>query len=187
LDSAQRALAERLMIINVAQDGLRDTLQYVEKTVVALDAGRPFEFSFLDDELGRLYTSEERLMRMIGIFAGTCISIACLGLFGLSAFITEQRTKEIGIRKVCGASVAEIILLLSRRTVLLIGAAGVMACVVAWNVMAEWLSRFAYRADISPAYFALAVVAAAGAALATISLQSWRAARARPVDALRYE
>jgi putative ABC transport system permease protein len=77
--------------------------------------------------------------------------------------------------------------LLSRRTVLLIAAAGIAACIVAWSVMAEWLSGFAYRADVNPAYFVLAVVAAAGAALATIALQSWRAARARPVDALRYE
>ena len=186
-NAVQRALAERLMIISVAQEGLRDTLQYIEARFKELDPAHPFEFSFLDAELDRLYASEERLMTMIGIFAGICIFVACLGLFGLSAFTTEQRTKEIGIRKVCGASVAEIILLLSRRTVLLIAAAGVAACVVAWNVMAEWLSGFAYRADVSPAYFALAVVAAAGAALATIALQSWRAARARPVDALRYE
>jgi putative ABC transport system permease protein len=187
LNAAQRATAERLMIVNVAQDGLRDTLQYMAARFKELDPGHPFEFSFLDDELDRLYTSDERLMRMISIFAGICIFVACLGLFGLSAFTTEQRTKEIGIRKVCGASVAEIIVLLSRRTVLLIAAAGVAACVVAWNVMAEWLSGFAYRADINPANFVLAVVAAAGAALATIALQSWRAARAKPVDALRYE
>ena len=187
LSSMQRAIAERLMIINVAQEGLRDTLQYVERRFKELDPGHPFEFSFLDEELDRLYASDQRLMRMIGVFAGICIFVACLGLFGLSAFTTEQRTKEIGIRKVCGASVAEIIALLSRRVVLLIAAAGTVACVVAWNVMAEWLSGFAYRADLHPGYFVLAVAAAAGAALATIALQSWRAARARPVDALRYE
>ena len=131
------------MIINVAQEGLRDTLQYVERRFKELDPGHPFEFSFLDEELDRLYASDQRLMRMIGVFAGICIFVACLGLFGLSAFTTDQRTKEIGIRKVCGASVAEIIALLSRRVVLLIAAAGTVACVVAWNVMAEWLSGFA--------------------------------------------
>ncbi|HJR69860.1 MAG TPA: FtsX-like permease family protein, partial [Gammaproteobacteria bacterium] len=182
-----RALAERLMIINVAQEGLRDTLQYIQERFEELDPSRPFEFSFLDDELDRLYASEERLMTMIGTFAAVCIFVACLGLFGLSAFTTEQRTKEIGIRKIFGASVAEIILLLSGRMMLLIGAAGVAACVIAGNVMAEWLSGFAYRADIHLGYFVLAVVAAAGAALATIALQSWRAARAKPADALRYE
>lgn len=187
LNPSQRANAERLMIVNVAQDGLRDTLQQIEGSFRELDPAHPFEFSFLDDELDGLYMSDERLMRTIGVFAGICIFVACLGLFGLSAFTTEQRTKEIGIRKVCGASVAEILVLLSRRTVVLTAAAGVVACLVAWNVMAAWLSGFAYRADISPAYFVLAVVAAAGAALATISLQSWRAARARPVDSLRYE
>jgi len=184
---AQRATAERLMIINVARDGLRDTLQHIQQTFEELDPSRPFEFSFLDEELDRLYASEDRLMTMIGTFAGICIFVACLGLFGLSAFTTERRTKEIGIRKVCGASVAEILLLLSRRTVLLIAAAGTTACIIAWNVMAEWLSGFAYRADIHSAYFVLAVVGAAGTAFATIALQSWRAARARPVDALRYE
>lgn len=187
LNPVQRVLAERLMIINVAQEGLRDTLGYIEGRFKELDPGHPFEFSFLDAEIDRLYASEERLMTMIGIFAGICIFVACLGLFGLSAFTTEQRTKEIGVRKVLGASVGEIILLLSRRTVFLIGAAGVAACIIAWNVMAEWLSAFAYRADVHPGYFVLAVVASAGAALATIALQSWRAARARPVDALRYE
>jgi putative ABC transport system permease protein len=185
--NAQRATAERLMIINVAGDGLPDTLRYIEQRFKELDPGHPFEFSFLDEELDRLYTSDERLMRMIGIFAGICIFVACLGLFGLSAFTTEQRTKEIGIRKACGASIAEIIVLLSRRTVLLIAAAGVVASVVSWNVMAEWLSGFAYRTDINSAYFVLAVIVTAGAALATIALQSWRAASAQPVEVLRYE
>jgi putative ABC transport system permease protein len=187
LDPVQRASAERLMIINLAQEGLRDTLRQIEASFEEVDPTRPFEFSFLDDELDRLYTSDERLMRMIGVFAGICIFVACLGLFGLTAFTTEQRTKEIGIRKVLGASVAEIILLLSRRTMLLIGAAGVAACVIAWSVMAEWLSGFAYRTDAHPGYFLLAVVSAAVAAFTTIALQSWRAACARPVDSLRFE
>jgi putative ABC transport system permease protein len=187
LNPVQRALEQRLLVINVARDGLRDTLQHIEERFKELDPDHPFEFSFLDEELDRLYASEDRLMTMIGIFAGVCIFVACLGLFGLSAFTTEQRTKEIGIRKILGASVAEIILLLSRRTVLLIGAAGVAACVVAWSVMVEWLAGFAYRAEVHAGYFMLAIVAAASAALATIALQSWRAARARPVDALRYE
>jgi putative ABC transport system permease protein len=186
-NAPERAIAERLMVVNVAQEGLRETLQYIRKTVEAFAPNRPFELSFLDEELDRLYTSDERFMKMIGLFAGICIFVACLGLFGLSAFTTDQRTKEIGIRKVCGASVAEIIVLLSRRVVLLIAVAGTVACVAAWNVMAEWLSGFAYRADIHPGYFVLAVVATASAALATIALQCWRAARARPVDALRYE
>jgi putative ABC transport system permease protein len=100
---------------------------------------------------------------------------------------TEQRTEEIGIRKVCGSTVAEIVVLSSRRTLLLIGSAGVAASVVVWNVMESWLSSFAYRASIDPSYFALAVFVAACAALVTIVLQSWRAARAKPVEALRYE
>lgn len=96
-------------------------------------------------------------------------------------------TKEIGVRKLLGASISEIFLLLSRRTLLLIAVAGVVASIVAWILMAEWLSGFAYRADLHAGYFMLAIVTAAAAALATIALQSWRAARARPADVLRYE
>ena len=187
LSPTERATVERLMIVNVAQERLRDTLQFIEQRFKVLDPGHPFQFSFLDEEVDRLYTSDARLMRMIGLFAGICIFAACLGLFGLSAFTTEQRTKEVGIRKVLGASLTEIILLLSRRTLLLVAVAGVVAGIVASILMAEWLSGFAYRADLHAGYFMLAIVAAAGAALATIALQSWRAARARPVDALRYE
>jgi putative ABC transport system permease protein len=187
VNPAARAFAERLMIIKVAQEGLRDTLRYIERQFVAFDPNRPFELSFLDANLDRLYASEERLMAMIGTFASICIFVACLGLFGLSAFTTEQRRKEIGIRKILGASVAGIILLLSRRVLLLISAGGVLGCAIAWGIMAKWLSGFAYRAAINPAYFVLAVFGAATVALATIALQSWRTARADPAGALQYE
>jgi putative ABC transport system permease protein len=185
--AVQRQLGERLMIVNVARDGLRDTLRYINERFAALDPDRPFEFTFLDEDLNRLYVSENRLLTMIAVFAGICIFVACLGLFGLAAFTTEQRTKEIGVRKILGASALEIVRLLSGRVLLLIAAGGAIACVVAWAVIARWLSGFAYRADIEPAYFALAVVGAAAVALGTIALQSWRTARANPVESLRCE
>ncbi|HET8697288.1 MAG TPA: FtsX-like permease family protein [Gammaproteobacteria bacterium] len=185
--AVQRQLAERLMIVNVARDGLRDTLRYINERFAAFDRDRPFEFTFLDADLDRLYVSENRLLTMIAVFAGICIFVACLGLFGLAAFTTEQRTKEIGVRKILGASALEIVRLLSGRVLLLIAAGGATACVVAWAVIARWLSGFAYRADIEPAYFALAVVGAAAVALGTIALQSWRTARANPVESLRCE
>ncbi|HLF12839.1 MAG TPA: FtsX-like permease family protein, partial [Gammaproteobacteria bacterium] len=184
---AMRAFSQRLMVVNVAQDGLGNTLRHIQERFAELDPAHPFEFTFVDDALDRLYVSEQRLMRMIGIFAAICIFVACLGLFGLSAFTTEQRTKEIGIRKVLGASTFEIILLLSRRVLILIGAGAVVAALATWIAMQEWLSGFAYRAALNPAYFVLAAVGAGAVALLTIALQSWRTARADPVDALRYE
>jgi putative ABC transport system permease protein len=179
--------AERLMIINVAPDGLRDTLSHIHKRFAEFDPTHPFEFAFLDEKLDRLYSSEDRLMKMMGIFAGICILVSCLGLFGLSAFATEQRTKEIGIRKVIGASAAQIVLLLSRRVLLLIAAGGVVACIGTWILTQKWLAGFAYRAPVNPSYFALAILAAAAVGLGTIALQSWRAAQADPSKALRFE
>jgi putative ABC transport system permease protein len=177
----------RLMIVNIAPEGVRETLQHMQKLFAELDPTHPFEYTFLDDELDRLYVSEERLMRLIGIFAAICIFVACLGLFGLAASATEQRTKEIGIRKVLGASTLTIILLLARRVLVLIAIGAVVASVVAWLAMQEWLSGFAYRAALNPAYLLLAALGAGAVALLTIALQSWRTARGDPVEALRYE
>ena len=152
-----------------------------------LDPVHPFEYTFLDEDLERLYVSEERLMKLTAIFAGICILVACLGLFGLAASATEQRTKEIGIRKVLGASTISIILLLARRVLVLIAAGGIAASIVAWLAMQDWLAGFAYRAALNPVYLLFAALGAGAVALATITLQSWRTAHGDPIDALRYE
>jgi putative ABC transport system permease protein len=179
--------SERLMVVSIAPEGIRETLQQIQKLFAELDPAHPFEYTFLDEELGRLYVSEERLMRLIGIFAAICIFIACLGLFGLAASATEQRTKEIGVRRVLGASTLTIILLLARRVLVLIAAGAVLASVVAWLAMQEWLSGFAYRAASNPAYLLLAALGAGAVALLTIALQSWRTVHGDPAEALRYE
>lgn len=178
---------ERLVVVNIAPEGIRETLKSIQKLFAELDPIHPFEYTFLDEELDRLYVSEERLMRLIGIFAAICIFVACLGLFGLAASATEQRTKEIGVRKVLGASTLTIILLLARRVLVLIGAGAAVASIVAWFAMQEWLSGFAYRATLNPAYLLLAALGAGAVALLTIALQSWRTAHGDPVEALRYE
>jgi putative ABC transport system permease protein len=178
---------ERLMVVSMAPEGIHETLQRIEALFAELDPIHPFEYTFLDEDLDRLYVSERRLMRLIGIFAGICILVACLGLFGLAASATQQRTKEIGIRKVLGASTLAIILLLARRVLVLIGAGAVAASIAAWLAMQDWLSGFAYRAALSPAYLLLAALAAGAVALLTIALQSWRTARGDPVAALRHE
>ena len=178
---------QRLMIISIAPEGIRETLQHIRNLFAELDPTHPFEYTFLDEELDQLYVSEARLMRLIGIFAGICILVACLGLFGLAASATEQRTKEIGIRKVLGASTFSIILLLARRVLVLIAAGALLASIVAWLAMQEWLSGFAYRAALNPLYLLLAALGAGAIALLTMALQSWRTARGDPVQALRYE
>jgi len=178
---------QRFMVVNVAPAGIRATLQKVGKLLAELDPVHPFEYTFLDEDLDRLYISEERLMKLIGIFAAICILVACLGLFGLAASATQQRTREIGVRKVLGASTLSIILLLSRRVLVLIAAGAVVASIIAWLAMQQWLSGFAYRAWLNPAWMLLAALGAGTVALLTIGLQSWRTARGDPVEALRYE
>jgi putative ABC transport system permease protein len=178
---------DRLMIVNIAPEGIRETLKKVQETFAELDPAHPFEYTFLDEDLDRLYVSEQRLMRLTTIFSAVCILVACLGLFGLAASSTEQRTKEIGIRKVLGASTLSIILLLARRVLVLIAAGAVVASIVAWLAMQEWLDGFAYRASLNPAYLLIAALGAGAVALLTIALQSWRTAHGDPIEALRYE
>jgi putative ABC transport system permease protein len=124
---------------------------------------------------------------MIGIFAGLCIFIACLGLFGLAAFTAAQRTREIGVRKVFGAGAGQIVSLLAHKIVYLVLAASVVSSVLAYLVMSAWLRSFAFRTSINPAVFAVAALAGLSIAYFTVALQSLKVARAHPVRALRYE
>jgi putative ABC transport system permease protein len=125
-------------------------------------------------------------MKLIGLFAAICVFIACLGLFGLAAFTTEQRTREIGTRKVLGATTLQIILLLSRRILVIVLIASVLASIAAYFAMDEWLAGFAYRADINPLVFLIAAAAAAAVAFTTVALQSFKTAHADPVQSLRH-
>lgn len=182
-----RPFVTRLLVLSIAREGMPQTLRMLEDRFASADPEHPFEFEFVDDSLDALYVSEQSLMSLLGIFAVVCIVIACLGLYGLASFTTEQRTKEIGIRKVMGASALQIILLLSRHTLLLILGGAVVAAVGAYIAIDEWLSGFAYRTDIDPLVFLQSTAIAALVAFATIALQSYRTARADPADSLRYE
>jgi len=181
-----RPFQQRYLILNIAGADIRQTLDDVEHVMTRADPKHPFEFTFLDDALDKAYKSEKQLMRLIGIFAAICIFIACLGLFGLSAFTTEQRTREIAMRKVLGATTWQIIALLARRILLLVVIAAVLASVIAYFGIDKWLTGFAYRARINPLVFVLAAAAAAAVAFATVALQSYRTASADPVDGLRH-
>jgi putative ABC transport system permease protein len=147
----------------------------------------PLGYTFLDDNFAKLYASEQRTQQIFSVFAALAIIIAGLGLFGLSAFIIEQRTKEIGIRKVLGASVQNVLLLVSKEFLLLVGIAFIISIPVAWWAMHSWLQDFAYRIHISWWIFAIAGIVAILIALITISFQAIKAAIANPVKSLRTE
>lgn len=181
-----RPFMQNMLVVNISGDNVSETLGAVEEIVRKADPSHPFEYAFLDDQLDALYKSEQQLMKLIGIFATVCIFIACLGLFGLSAFATEQRTREIGTRKVLGATTQQIILLLAKGIMILVAVAAVIASVLAYFAIDEWLTGFAYRAGINPFIFVLAAVVAAAVAFATVALQSYKTARADPVEALRH-
>ena len=152
-----------------------------------LNPNEPFEYSFLDQDFQKNYEAENRLSGLINYFTIIAILISCLGLFGLAAFSAEQRTKEIGIRKVMGASITNIVTLLSKDFMKLVAVAIVIACPVAWYVMDKWLQNFAYRTSISVLVFVITALIAVLIALFTISFQAIRAALANPVNNLRTE
>jgi putative ABC transport system permease protein len=147
----------------------------------------PFNYSFLDEEYDAMYRTEQRLGTLMSVFCGTAILITCLGLLGLMAFIVAQRTKEIGIRKVLGASVMNITTMLSKDFLRLVIIAIVIASPVAWYFMNHWLQDFAYRINIGWYVFLITGAAAVSIAFITISFQSIRAAIANPVESLRTE
>ena len=147
----------------------------------------PFSYSFLDERFNATYKAEQKVGAILGIFAGLTIFVACLGLFGLATFTAEQRTKEIGIRKVLGASVGGVVALLSKDFLKLVLIAFVIASPIAWFVMHKWLEDFAYRIDISAWVFVTAIVLAVVITIVTISFQAIKAALANPINSLRTE
>ncbi|MGL6268780.1 MAG: ABC transporter permease, partial [Chitinophagaceae bacterium] len=147
----------------------------------------PFSYSFLDERFLKTYESEQNTGKLLGIFAGLTIFVACMGLFGLAMFTAQQRTKEIGIRKVLGASVTSIVTLLSRDFIRLIIIAFIIASPLAWFIMNKWLQDFAYRTDISSWVFAATAGLSILIAFFTISIQSIKSALTNPVKSLRTE
>jgi putative ABC transport system permease protein len=151
------------------------------------NAAFPFNYGFLDDKFKRLYESEQRTGLLFNIFAGIAIFISCLGLFGLAAYTAQVRTKEIGVRKVLGASVASVVHLLATDFIKLVFVSILIATPVAWYAMNKWLQDFAYKINIGWFVFVLAGLLAIAIALLTISFQSVKAALANPAKSLRTE
>jgi putative ABC transport system permease protein len=162
-------------------------IQSIEKVWKQIASGQPFQYSFLDEDFGKMYASEQRLSQIFFVFAGLAIIIACLGLFALTAFTAEQRTKEIGIRKVLGASASSIVLLLSKEFGKLIVIAFVIAAPLAWFGVDWWLKNYTYKTEVGVMVYLLAGAMALAIAWLTMGYQSIRAASSDPVRSLRSE
>ena len=162
-------------------------LELIENTFKANFPNLPFDYQFVDEEYGRKFRSEERIANLAKVFTGLAIFISCLGLFGLAAFVAEQRTKEIGVRKVLGASIGQLWLLLSKDFISLVVIALVIASPLAYYIMSQWLQKFSYRTDISLTVFLIACLGSLIITLVTVSFQSIKAATSNPVDSLKTE
>lgn len=175
--------------ISIKIDGnhIQNALSSIEKTWQQFLPDFPYQYTFVDESFGKLYEAEQKQGRLFTIFSGIAIFIACLGLFGLAAFATAQRVREIGIRKVLGASVGSIVTLISKDFLWLVLIAAVIAVPVAWYAMSSWLEDFAYRIHLPWWMFALAGIVALLVALGTVSVQAVRAAVVNPVKSLRSE
>jgi len=173
--------------VRIRPENISQTMAFIEGKWNELDPTHPFAYTFFDEQFGQLHHAEKQMGELIGAVALLAVLIACMGLFGLAAFTAEQRTKEIGVRKVLGASVGSIVALLSKDFTRLVLVGFVAASPLAYYAMNRWLENFAYRVEIGAGVFIGVGVLALIIAWATVSFQSIKAAVANPVDSLRYE
>ena len=173
--------------IRIQPTNIPDTLKFIETKWRQFDPAHPYEYSFMDETFDQMYKSEERMGQIFSTFSMLAIFIAALGLFGLALLMVETRTKEIGVRKVLGASAGNIFVLISKEFAILVLIANIFAWPTAYILMRKWLQGFAYRIDIGILVFVLSAVLAFAIALLTVSFQAIKAAAANPADALRYE
>jgi len=177
----------RVISMRIKPNSMPQSLDYIKKTWKTYFPNENIEYYFMDDKLKANYVSEARMGTLFKYFSFLVIFIACLGLYGLTAFTIEQKNKEIGIRKVNGAKVSEILTMLNKDFIKWVAIAFVIAAPIAYYAMNKWLENFAYKTTLSWWIFALAGVITLGIALLTVSWQSWRAASKNPIEALRYE
>jgi putative ABC transport system permease protein len=175
------------LALKVSAGDMAQTMSFIQSAWDEVYPNSPIEYRFFNEEFGQQYQSDEKFGKLVFSFTWLAIFIACLGLFGLSAFTAQQRTKEIGVRKVLGASIGGIIFLLSKQFTKLILVSVILASPLAFYMMDYWLSDFAYRVDISWLWFLTSALAAIVIALLTITFQSVKAAMANPAKSLRYE
>lgn len=188
--SLRRRLYSEWLVLDVTEESVPDIIEFLQNRWSSFDSEHPFEFSFLNDSLNEIYGSEDREMKLIGVFSGICIFVACMGLFGLSAFTTALRKKEIGVRKVLGATASSIIFMLFKNVLFLILSASLLASILSYWMVNIWLEGFYYRIDNFSANLTVYIFSAfivLTVAFVTMALQSLKTVHANPVKALRYE
>jgi putative ABC transport system permease protein len=176
-----------VLLVKLSTSDLPGTLSFVQRSWSEMTGGSPWSYTFLDDAFSQMYDAEQRLAGIFSSASILAVLIACLGLVGLASFTTEQRTKEIGVRKVLGATSGQVVLLLNRDMTLWVIVGAVLALPAAWWAMDTWLGDFAYRTELSWWTFAGAAAVAALMAWLTVSWQSYRAATTDPVTAIRFD
>lgn len=186
-EGVENAAFGNSLVARVSTENMQQNLRQIEQIWNKFAGGLAFNYVFFDDDFGRLYNAEIRTRKIVTIFSALAIIIACLGLLALAAFIAEQRTKEIGIRKVNGARISEILISLNSGFMKWVGVAFIIAVPGAWYLLQNWLGNFAYQTNLSWWVFALAGIVALILTILTVSWISWRAATRNPVEALRYE
>jgi putative ABC transport system permease protein len=177
----------RHIYLRIRQENTTQTLAYIEEKWHEFCPTFPFDYKFLDDSLNRQYVAEQKIGKVFSYFSIMCIFIACLGLFGLASYTAEQRTKEIAIRKVMGATPGKIVYLLSREFSLWVFLANILAWPIAYIALKKWLENFAYSVNQTLFTYILAGITAFVIALITVSFRAVRAAIANPATALKYE
>jgi len=175
------------MLVKVEGQNTKAAIGHIEDTWNSFLPSFPFEYKFLDDYYGRIYSDETRLAKLLKYFAILAIIISCLGLFGLASFTAEQRTKEIGIRKVLGSSIGKIILLQQKEFFWIVVVANIIAWPLTWYFMSDWLDNYAYKINLSMIFFVLAGGLSLLITFLTVFFLAYRAAVKNPVDAIKYE
>ena len=175
------------LVIRVSDNDIRKNIDFIKSQWEKINQDTPFACQFLDERFDNLYRAEQRMSTLFNYFTALAVFIACLGLLGLASFMAEQRTKEIGIRKVLGASDTSIIMLLSREFIILVSISNLIAWPLAYYFMNKWLQSYAYHAKINLIIFIISAVAAILIALLTVSYQAYKAATLNPVNSIKYE
>jgi putative ABC transport system permease protein len=187
MNDVSEATQYGVVLVKINGNKTEEALEKIRRVWASINPISPFEYHFLDQKYDSLYRKEKKLGTILNTFTLFAVLISCLGLFGLASFLTEQRTNEIGIRKVLGASESGVVFLLSKQFTKWVLIANIFAWPAAFFIMNEWLKSFAYRINIGVWVFVLSGVLAVGIALVTVSYQALKAARANPIDSLRYE
>ena len=182
-----KSAASEMMYVKLEGGNIPELIQHLVQAWKQVYPATPFQYWFMDEEFGRLYQTERQMGQIITYLAAVAILIACLGLFGLASFTAEQKVKEIGIRKVMGASTGQILLLLTSRYIKLAAIAFLIGIPMAFISIHLWMETFVYKATLGLGFYAVICVLILAIVLATVGLESLRAARTNPSDSMRHE